>query len=180
MIDYAKRKTLKIIGTVGTAAAAMSAATGGLAKAVTGPNDPTVASAERPLADISVSTRVSTTTNDLEIVLTNSGTDITTITQVTPLEMRVNRGKFDFARLLKTGGLKLHPGQSVSVALEPVTVRAGGRVTHGGVLGDGPTFVIPSMADTPTLTDALRKSMSVVTEGDAWAKLTVMDQSRWA
>lgn len=176
MIDYAKRKTLKIIGTVSAAAATMTTATGSLANAVVVTDEQVGSIEELPLADISVSTRVSTTTNDLEVVLTNSGESAATITQVTPLEMHVNRGKFDFSRLLQSGDLHLHPGQSVVVPMEPVRVNAGARIKNNAQ----PMFAVTPMADSPTLATALQKNISVVTEGDAWAKVTILDQSRLA
>lgn len=175
MIDYAKRKTLKIIGTVSTTAAAMTAANSGLAKTVMF-SDQSDLAAELPLADISVSARVSTATNDLEVVLTNTGNAATTITQVTPREMLVNRGRFDFSRLLQSGDLSLQPGQSVVVPMEPVTVSMGQRGQSAG----RPAFAVTPMADTPTLADALRKNVSVVTEGDAWAKVTILDNGQLA
>ncbi len=164
MTDIAKRKTLKVIAM--TAAATASATLGNMAIATAaGENPLTDAGSDSPeLANIDISTRISAYRNDLEVVLTNSGQAPVTITDMTPRSAVVPRGEFNFAALLADGPLHLQPGAEAIVPLRHRNVSLLNSVPMAG----------HSLADT------LRKSVSVVTEGSAFASVTVHEMTALA
>ncbi len=166
MIDKAKRKTLKVLslsaGAAAAAGSAMAMSTRVLAQYDTQAAGQAAAAlqVDKPLANITLSRRVSVTNNDVEIVLTNSGHDATTITHITPAVTRVARGEFNFSSLLSQGPLTLRAGESVSVPLKRKAVKLWSASSNG--------------ATTP-LSAGLRKSMSIVTEGSAFASVNIPD-----
>jgi len=159
MIDKSKRTTLKAI-----AATTASVATGGVVFSSGFGQHGARSSDNRPahdnpeLGNIEVSTRISATHNDLEVVLTNAGNEATTITQMTPSVARVARGELDFAALLKDGPLRLNAGQSVTVPLQRKPVQMGSVMA-------------------PALSDSLKNSMSIVTDNNAFASVSVMQNA---
>lgn len=162
MIDRARRKTLKALTLTAGAGAALATGTAGLASAA-GVSVNSAASQWPELASIDVVSRVSVLNNDLEIALTNTGSQTVRISQMTPSVTVVPRGEFDFARLLKKGPLTLQPGESVVVPLQhrrPATPAAAYR-------GE-------------SLAAALRKSVSIVTDDDAFASVTVRTEAMFA
>ncbi len=163
MTDLAKRKTLKTIAATAATGVAASLAGGALAAA---PDAEQAMANDRPaeLATIDVSTRISPTRNDLEVVLTNRGTDAVTITGMTPHKTVVPRGEFNFAALLQDGPLRLSAGESAVVPLQ-----------HGEVSA---LSVVPMAGHS--LTDTLRKSLSIVTEGTSFASVTVHEMTALA
>ncbi len=166
MVDQTKRTTLKRVAGIGVGAVAATTSTGVLSNLSTSVGAATNADALRAnsvygdIIDIQVSTRISPVKNDLEVVLTNISPTDTTITQLTPTQITTARGLFDFDALLTNGKLRLPAGASVSVPMQP----------HPVVL-DGSSIA----KRTFQLSDALRKNMSIVTDGDSLAALTILD-----
>ncbi len=168
MIDRSKRITLKKMalgagamgaGLTGTGAFGAGMETSGAAFA----DLLEQRAAETPeLGNIEVTTRVSAINNDLEIVLTNAGQERVNITHMTPHTLRVPRGEFDFSSLLNRGPLTLEAGQSVPLPLKRVPLRLQQHRL--------PVHLTPT---NQSLTDTLKKSMSVVTDTDAFASVTV-------
>lgn len=152
MIDLARRNTLKALAATGVGATVGSATLAGIHVA-----QPSQADHLPELARIDITTRMSVVRNDLEVVLTNSGAEPVTITALTPRKVVVPRGEFDLAGLLGDGPLQLPVGASAVVPIRP----------HRGAL-------TPS-ARGHSLTDALRKSVSVVTDYQAFASVTVRE-----
>ena len=158
MIDKAKRKTLKVLSVAaGSAATAGSAVAAGFTSAS---GEVEKVTDDPLLAEIGVSTRVSALHNDIEIVLTNRGSDRTTITQMTPSMTRVARGEFNFQSLLKDGPLTLEAGESVSVPLTRKAVKLWSAASNG---------------TTTPLSANLKKTMSIVTDGSAYARVDIAD-----
>lgn len=158
MIDTAKRNTLKAL-TVAVA----GVATAGHCIAGTGNRLTDGGESDRQdsaLARIEVTTRVSADHNDIEIVLTNTGSESTTITQMTPSVTRVARGEFNFRELLRNGPVTLESGDSVTVPLTRKSVKLWSAASDG--------------ISTP-LSANLRKTMSVVTDNSAYARLEIAD-----
>jgi regulator of protease activity HflC (stomatin/prohibitin superfamily) len=147
MFEEKKRDTLKILGTA-AAVAAM----------------PTMLNAKQAvdsfegvspdLATIDIQIRVSVTSNDLELVVRNVGQEKTSITQVTPSTLQTGRGHFDIQSLLANGPLSLKPGESFSI---PMT-----RQPTTGLNGV-----------TNSLVADLRDQVSIITDSEAYAAVTV-------
>lgn len=161
MIDEVKRTTLKRIGLSAASVAAAGLTTRALADSGVELVSDAPLNQSLPLADIQVSTRVSAITNDLEVLVKNVGQSSTTITQMTPSVTVTKRGYFDFGALLEDGDIALSPGQYVSVPIQahPVSVNATDTAT----------------GQARPLTEALRRSFSVITDGDAFAKVDITD-----
>ena len=155
MIDKLKRQSLKRIGMGAVAASAAGIAGHSMASMNTSSVVP--ATGSPPIADIQVSTRVSAVTNDLEVVVTNVGNRSTTITQLTPSVTVTNRGQFDFSQLFKDGDIALIPGDSVSVPMRAHAVQISALDTD---------------KQRQSLSEALRRSFSVVTENELNARVT--------
>ncbi len=158
MIDQAKRKTLKAATAI--AGAGVVFGSGKLlaaGKRLSVGGDTT--SQELELSSIQVSTRLSVEKNDLEVVLTNTGNQPVTITQMTPAATVVPRGKFDFTALLSNGPLRLAVGESVAVPMQRHSLSIATVQSPGGA----------------SLINSLRQSMSIVTEGDSFAAVSIVD-----
>lgn len=164
MIDTVKRQTLKRIGM--SAVAATVAGVAGHSLASVNPSSvPEAFTNLEALADIQVSTRVSAISNDLEVLITNTGNQSTTIKQLTPSVTMTKRGQFDFGRLMKDGDIALAPGQSISVPMQSYAAQINATDT--------------SNQQAQSLSEALRRSFSVFTENDSFAKVTVIDGVRF-
>ncbi len=161
MIDKVKRNTLKRIGLTTATVAAGAVGSHTFANASSYFANDRVLNDAQALADIHVSTRVSSITNDLEVLIKNVGPDSTTITQMTPSVTLTKRGQFDFGQLLQDGDIVLSPGQSLSVPMKPHAVAVNAADSATG--------------QARTLSDALRRSFSVITDNDAFAKVEVSD-----
>ncbi len=154
MIDYSKRNTLKII--VGTSAAV---ATGGATAAISSEFQPagnvveSSPGTDAKLGQIEVSTRVSVVNNDLEVIVKNTANEAVTVTHLTPRTVRVARGEFDFSALLKDGPLHLESGEFVALPLQHKMIATNAR----------------------TLTDVLKNSMSVITDANSFASVSIMN-----
>jgi len=157
MIDKSKRKTLKTI-----AIASGTIATGGVSGAIlagtpgplsTGNIPSDFQQPYRELSQLDITTRLSAINNDLEVVVTNIGSEAVTITQITPNVARVARGEFDFSALLEDGPLHLRSGASVTVQMQhkPVNVAAS----------------FPPLIETP------KNTVSVITDTDSFASVTI-------
>lgn len=147
MFEEKKRDTLKILATAAAVTAMPS-----LLNA-----NPAVKNFEDvfpDLAAIDIQVRVSVTSNDLELVVRNIGREKTSITQVTPSTLQTGRGHFDIQSLIAKGPLSLKPGESFSV---PLTKSQAVGMT--GV--------------TNSLVADLRDQVSMVTDNDAYAAVTV-------
>jgi len=113
---------------------------------------------ELVLADLAVTTRVSSHTNDIEVVITNRGKSSATITSMTPSYTTTPRGQFNFSKLLAKGDLHLTSGQSVVVPIEP-----------------RPQFNSNMLNTTRdmSLKESLKKSMSFITDEGTFAVVSV-------
>jgi len=155
MIDHSKRKTLKTIvvasGTV--AAGSVSAVTS--FNSIGSNTESYPSTAEQELGQVEVSTRLSVINNDIEVVITNAGDERISITQMTPRIARVARGEFDFSKLLSEGPLHLEAGASVTVPIQHKPVTAAASVA--------------------SLSDVLKNSMSVITDADSFASVSIIE-----
>ena len=165
MIDKVKRNTLKRIGLTTAAVAAGTVGTHTFATTSDNFASGSTLNNVQPLADIHVSTRVSSITNDLEVLIKNIGPDSTTITQMTPSVTVTKRGQFDFGQLLQNGDIVLAPGQTLSVPMKPHAVAVNASDSSTG--------------QARTLSDALRRSFSVITDNDAFAKVEISDSVKF-
>jgi len=111
MIDSVKRKTLKFLavatGTIATASAAKASSilTKNTAQEMK----------VKSYRQLEISARLSTQTNELEIVVTNAGAKNTSITQTTPEKICHSHGDFHLQSALANGTLKA--GESIVVPL---------------------------------------------------------------
>lgn len=157
-MDLIKRKSLKRIAGV------VVAGTGfGLAKNTLATNQYNLelndSDIEASLSSLQVFTRISSSTNDVEIVISNKGKNAARITQMTPSQTNSARGVFNFSQLLDNGDLVLEAGQSVSV---PMT-------KHPAIAGT-PLSVANHAS---SLTNSLRSSFSVITDNAAFARVDI-------
>lgn len=161
MIDHAKRKTLKRVGAMSVATAAtVSGAVHAIAPMshMGSPDAPVGDDAE--LASFRLHTRLSARTNDIEVVLTNTGEHAANITHMTPQEILTPRGRFVFTEIFDDDGqLAIDAGQSVSVAMKrhPVVLDASDM-----------SYRVAS------LSAQLCRSASIVVDGESFAPLTVV------
>ena len=167
MIDRAKRKTLKRVGALSAATAASLSGVvhaSGLTPGASSAGGVSLDDAE--LGSFSLRTRVSAQTNDIEIVLTNTGDHAATITQMTPHTVTTRRGRFVLGDVLNDDGrLSIDAGQSVSVAIQrhPVVLDAS-DVSHRAT----------------SLSQILRQSASIVVDGKSFVPVTVVPHSPFA
>ncbi|MBX2824508.1 MAG: hypothetical protein KTR33_07245 [Gammaproteobacteria bacterium] len=156
MLDSAKRRTLKILTATGLGGVAAGLA--GKVSALVPGSEIAASVGDKPLAMVTVGTRVSAMTNDIEVVLRNVGVEDTLITQLTPNRVTVGRGVFDFSGLLAAGPLPLKAGEAVVVPLQthaPAQNSSVAGYTSGSLL------------------ETLRQSVSVVTDGNAFASVSI-------
>lgn len=163
MIDQAKRNTLKKVAGIGAGTMAMVAtpAIVGVAQAIADTSAATSRINDGDLADIEVRTTVSSVSNDIEIVLTNTGSAPVCITDMTPAEIHTARGKFDFNALLENGSLELASGENITVPL-----------LHHAVDVSNSSQMSPAMAGN--LKQKLMNTVSIVTDGDSLAAVTIV------
>lgn len=109
MIDQFKRKTLKVVAAAGAVTASSGLLSPLIAGNLKGSSDPDMFSLE---------SRHNAISNDLEIVVTNTGVQPVTITGISPGIIETARGEFDLAGLLVDGPLTIAPGASVSALLK--------------------------------------------------------------
>lgn len=154
MIDKAKRATLKSAALGASSVILGLSSTTSAAHYPSEMHDSSLALDAEP-ARFKVYTRISSKSNDVEVVIKNVGSDRSTITQITPSETVTERGRFDFSALLADGDLVLETGEHVTVPLIPNTVVA-----------DSATA---AKHRAHSLDKALRASLSIVTEHQAFA-----------
>lgn len=162
MVDKAKRNTLKNVAGIGVGTIALATSTGALAQlAITPEGASSVASSalQNELADIQVASRISSRTNELEVVLTNTGVGPANITDMTPAEINTARGRFDFDALFTDGHVQLEVGESVTVPMQ-----------HHRVVLDGSSIGKRSAS----LSAALKQNVSIVTDGNALAAVEIL------
>ncbi len=167
MVDQAKRKTLKNVAGIGAGTIAAAVSPAALSQLTNSQklNGSDAISVNEGLVEIQVSTRISPTANELEVVLTNTGSVPATITDMTPAEINTARGKFDFQALIEAGDLHLAEGESVSVPMQHHPV-----VLDGSALG----------RRTVQLNQALRRNVSIITDGNSLAAVTHKNQTSFA
>lgn len=165
MIDTVKRKTLKRIGLGAATAATAGLTSHAMAQSLAESSRRVASDAETDttIAQFSISTRVSAESNDIEILITNTGENSARITQMTPSETVTERGRFNFQHLLADGDLTLASGQSVAVPMIP----------HAAKLDASSNATRAS-----SLNQALKSSFSVITENESFAKVSVNDRIR--
>lgn len=153
-IDKQKRQTLKGIAAVAGATVAGSipafATTGRLTDNALIKGDKTVRQVWPPIAvksQIELSTRVSATNNDIEVVLTNNSTQSVTMTQMSPSQLSTPRGTFNLEQVLEKGPRQLAAGESISIPM-----------THHAINGSA-----------NTLHQAMRTGLSITTDADQFA-----------
>lgn len=122
------------------------------------PNNSSISATDLPLSEFTVQVRHSWSANDIEVVLTNTGSVASTITDMTPSTIQVARGKFDFQHLLKDGPITLNAGESISVPLQH-------EMSAQTIAGLGHFDY--------SLQKQLRNTVSIVTERDALAAVTI-------
>ena len=157
-MDLIKRKSLKRLAGVVVAGTGFS-----LAKNTLATNQYNLelnnSDVEASLSSLQVFTRISASTNDVEIVISNTGENTACITQMTPSQTSTARGVFEFSQLMDDGDLVLAAGQSVSV---PMT-------KHPAKIGT-PVSVAKQAS---SLTNSLRSSFSAITDNAAFARVNV-------
>ena len=166
-MNITRRQTLKRLAGIAAASGSLNIAGSAIAES---PNksqfgNESVVNDMPDLASTKVHTRLSSASNDVEIVITNTGDQRTRITQLTPSHTSTKRGVFNFSNLMNNGDLVLDAKQSVTVPMTP----------HAMALAD----TTSAGQHAQTLTHALRSSFSVVTENSAFAKVDVMDGIRF-
>lgn len=117
MTDLAKRNTLKALAAATTGAIATTSITS--AAALIAPEDILGHSAQPELI---VSCRKNSVTRDLEVIVTNTGSNPTQINKVSPARLYVSKGEFDFELLTLNGSSSIDPGKSITI---PLTRRTG-------------------------------------------------------
>ena len=166
-MNEAKRLTLKRLATVAVA----TTGSGVASKALAGSSVFTASSstinneADVDLSSFEVYARVSSVTNDIEVVIKNVGTQPARITRITPSQTETRRGTFDFAKLLKNKELHVAAGDSVSVPMQPHAVSLDASTS--------------AQRRATSLTAALRRSFSVTTDNEAFAKVDVVKGLRF-
>ena len=165
-MNEAKRLTLKRLATaaVATSGAGVAANTLAGSSVLTASGRTIDNNVDVDLSSFEVYTRVSSTTNDLEVVIKNIGMQPARITGITPSQTETRRGTFDFAKLLKNKELHLAAGRSVSIPMKRHAVSLDASTTQ---------------QQATSLSAALRRSFSVVTDNDAFARVDVVDGLRF-
>lgn len=166
MVDQSKRTMLKGVAGIGVGTVAMATSATALASYAQDasrvvPSD----SVSGDLADIQVATRVSSQTNDLEVVLTNTGSSAANITDMTPAKIDTVRGRFDFNALFDQGSIRLGAGESVSVAMQRHAV-----VLEANALA----------SRTCDLQAAIKRSLSITTDGNSLAVIDYKSLAQFA
>lgn len=163
MVDKAKRNTLKNVAGIGVGAVALASSTGALSQlsnGVSAKSVTTIVEGPDDLADIQISTGISAQKNELEVVLTNVGSVAANITDMTPAQIITARGTFDFNALFENGNVTLAVGESIRVPMQ-----------HHSVALNGSSVGFRSAS----LTDMLKKNVSIITDGDSLAAVNVVD-----
>lgn len=161
-MDKNRRLTLKL--GAGAGVLATSAGLGGLALTT---SDDALACAVIPeqakvAGQFSLQVKHSWAQNDIAVVLTNNGSEASTITAITPLQVSLARGSLDFDKLLNGCPLSMAPGESVEIPLE-----------HHPVTADDIAVTSYGHFDR-SLQAQLKEQVSIETEGQLVAKVSVV------
>jgi len=167
MVDHAKRHSLKKAASLGVGAIAATST----AAAVSSVAD-SVSSAETlssyntgSLSEFQISSAVSPTKNDLEIIITNSGKTPARITDVSPAVINTPRGKFELKAQLINKTREIGAGESIRVPMQHDVVALNGASIH---------------KRTQLLSDALKQGVSITTDNQSLASVTFKSQTRFA
>lgn len=170
-MDQTRRTTLKHLAGIAAAGSSVSAASDAMALHCS-PNKPNNMSSQEAadqavgLARIQVHTRVSASSNDIELVITNISDEPVRITQITPSQTSTARGIFNISELLDNGDLGLNVNQSITV---PMSRHSTSSADTSG-----------AAQHAQSLCSALRSSFSVVTESDAFATVDIIEGLRFS
>ena len=179
-IDHSKRKTLKKITGISAGTIALTGSSALMAGFV---NQASLADARRisladdpthDLADIELRTSVSAVTNDIEVVIKNTGQQTATITDMTPAEIHTARGKFDFNALFKGGSLVLESGEYVSVPLQHHKVVLSGDIADSSPTSISERVVFNRSFLNKSLRQKLESTVSITTDGDSLAVVSIV------
>jgi len=168
MFDQSKRNTLKQVAAIGVGTAAAAVSSGVIAQGAGIHRSNAVSdvlSLNDSLAQINIGARLSSTTNELEVVLSNTSSKAVNMTAMTPAQVNTTRGHFDFNSLFKAGNVHLAPGESITVPMQ-----------HHAVVLDGSSMEERAME----LTQSLRRSVSIITDGNSFAATTVVGMANFA
>ena len=165
MVDQSKRTMLKGVAGLGVGTVAMATSASALAEFAQEASGAAPHGVSLDLAQIQVATRVSSKHNDIEVVLTNTGSSVTNITDMTPAEINTVRGRFDFNALLANGSIKLEAGESVSVPMQRHAV-----ILEAGALANR----------TSDLQAAIKQRLSITTDDDSLAVIDFKSLAQFA
>jgi len=159
-VDQQKRRTLKGVAAVTGATLVGTLST--IVSAESAPSVPTETARQvwppvKSSSQLTVKSRVSSETNELEIVISNEGSEATTITQMTPTRLPTPRGSFNISNVLSDGPRHLAAGESVSIPMQ-----------HHAVVLNGSTMLDRQRS----LNDALKATLSIVTDRDYFAAIS--------
>jgi len=168
MVDQAKRNTLKNVaglcaGTVGLSVSPSVFANRAGKSDAAYPIDASPIDDE--LTNIQFTTKISSKSNDLEVVISNTSDANAIITDMTPAQINTPRGRFDFNALFDSGYVRLSPGKSISVPIQ-----------HHAVVLDSSSIG----QRVSELTDSMRRNVSVIVDGDSLAAVTIVDSANFA
>ncbi len=171
MVDHSKRETLKNVARASAAIAIGSVSNHAAANIALQPDNKPIDKNElqilendlvdNNLAEIEVATKLSSTKNDLEIVITNKSNTTANITNMTPSEIDTARGKFDFNALFSEGAVRLDAGQSVTVPLQHHRM----AVSNNSNLRYFP------------LSKSLKQNVSIITDNDSLAAVSFVNRT---
>lgn len=178
--DLQKRKTLKIAATSVAGAAGFASAGAAMAACNhayknTAPESVAAQVTDYSLGEISAQVKHNWASNDISVVLTNKGSETSVITAITPMQINLARGSIDFSELLAEGSVVLQPGESVVAPFKPATsatpmlaLENFGQSSRGRKANGYGHF-------DRSLQGMLRSQLSIVTEGDSFAAVTVVN-----
>ncbi|MFK7890933.1 MAG: hypothetical protein AB8B63_08975 [Granulosicoccus sp.] len=167
-MDQTRRTTLKRLAGIAAAGSSISAASDVMADHCSPENMVGQETANQAvgLARIQVHTRVSASSNDIELVITNISDQPVRITQITPSQTSTSRGVFNISTLLEKGDLGLNVNQSIIVPMS----------RHSNSIAE----TVGVAQHSQSLCSALRSSFSVVTESDAFATVDIIEGLRFS
>ena len=174
--DAGRRTALKVSGAVaaGGAAALASGPLTAAARLFATPDITAGVSAfDKPLNEFIVEVQHRWESNDIALVIRNRGVDAATITHMTPARIELARGSLDLSSVLVNGPVTLAGGEEIIV---PLQRHRGNRIS-----GVNNVSVLTSVGHFDrSLQHDLKQRMSIVTDGNALAAVTVAPGPRIA
>ncbi len=155
MTDQAKRKTLKTMAVGG-----MSLAAGGVGTMAMASSEKLVDdkySAE--LAELTVKISHSWSAHDVKVLVKNETRQPVTITQMTPSRISTQMGDLDFDRFMQNGPVTLMPGTEIAIEMD----NRKAAKAYGTQSGQA----------AKTLQQTIRQNLSIVTDHQAYAAVTM-------